>query len=291
MQKSYRQYFTQALAGMVEGMGVGSVEAYHNDAGYTKEVWTVTTPATPVTATVYTVTMYDADTSDSPISFSFTTASTVRADLATGLFNAFRANLRASQLASVVNNTSTLVFTHRKDNTPFFVTVSGGGAAPLTVPTTPTTAAAGPSRIPFGVFLTKVSGTTPRVLGNLTGGTVRLPNSGDALTAICGFARLNTSVQKDVVGPAATAGYEANQLAVDVQRRLGDLSGIWVPTLETSITPESDPVYISVASGSKGYAQKTNANSAIDASTRARFASDVVTDINNNRVVLVYANF
>lgn len=291
MQKSYRQYYTQALAGMVEGMGVGSVEAYHNDSGYTKEVWTVTTPATPVNATVYSITLYDADTSDSPITISFTTTSTVRADLAAGLYAAFRANLRASQIASVVNNTSTLVFTHRKDNTPMFVSVGGGGAAPLTVPSTPTTPAAGPTRIPFGVFLTKISGTTPRVLGSLTGGSVRLPNSGDALSAICGFARLNTSVQKDQVGPAATAAYEANQLAIDVQRRLGDLSGIWVPTLETSITPESDSVYISVASGSKGYAQKSNANSAIDASARARFASDVVTDINNNRVVLVYANF
>ena len=290
MQKNYRQYFTQALAGMVEGMGVGSVEAYHNDSGYVKEVWTVTTPATPVTATLYSITLYDADTSDNPIVVSFTTASTVRADLAAGLFNAFRANLRASQIASVVNNTSTLVFTHRKDNTPMFVSIGGGGAAPLTVPTTPTTAAAAPTRIPFGVFLTKIAGSTPRVLGSITGGSVRLPNSGDAISAICGFARLNTSVQKDVVGEAATAGYEANQLAVDVQRRLGDLSGIWVPTLETEIA-ESDTVYISVAAGSKGYAQKTNANSAIDASTRANFRSGVVTDINNNRVVLVYGNF
>jgi len=290
MQKNYRQYYTQALAGMVEGMGVGSVEAYHNDSGYVKEVWTVTTPATPVTATVYSITIYDADTSDNPITFSFTTASTVRADLAAGLYAAFRANLRASQIASVVNNTSTLVFTHRKDNTPMFVSVSGGGAAPLTVPTTPTTAAAAPSRIGFGLFVTKVAGTTPRVTGTLNGGSIRLPNSGDAISAICGITRLNTSVQKDVVGEAATAGYEANQLAVDVQRRLGDLSGIWVPTLETSIA-ESDTVYISVAAGSKGYAQKTNANSAIDASTRASFRSDVVIDINNNRVVKVYANF
>jgi hypothetical protein len=290
MQKNYRQYFTQALAGMVEGMGVGSVEAYHNDNGYVKEVWTVTTPATPANATVYSITLYDGDTADSPITVSFTTTSTVRADLAAGLTAAFRANLRASQIASLVNNTTTLAFTHRKDNTPMFVSVGGGGAAPLTVPTTPTTAAAAPTRIPFGVFLTKVAGATPRVLGSITGGSVRLPNSGDALSAICGFARLNTSVQKDVVGEAATAGYEANQLAVDVQRRLGDLSGIWVPTLETSIS-ESDTVYISVASGSKGYAQKTSANSAIDASARANFRSEVVTDINNNRVVLVYANF
>jgi hypothetical protein len=290
MQKNYRQYLTQALAGMVEGMGVGQVEAYHNDSGYAKEVWTVTTPATPVTATLYTITLYDGDTADNPIVVSFTTASTVRADLATGLFNAFRANLRASQIASVVNNTSTLVFTHRKDNVPMFVSIGGGGAAPLTVPTTPTTAAAAPTRIPFGVFLTKIAGSTPRVLGQLTGGSVRLPNSGDAITAICGFARLNTSVQKDVTGEAATAGYEANQLAVDVQRRLGDISGIWVPTLETSIL-ESDTVFISVASGSKGFAQKTNANSAIDATSRAFFRSGVVTDINNNRVVLVYANF
>ena len=289
MQKNYRQYFTQALAGMVEGMGVGSVEAYHNDSGYVKEVWTVTTPATPVTATEYTFTLYDADTSDSPIVISFTTASTVRADLATGLFNAFRANLRASQIASIVNNTSTLVLTHRKDNRPMFVTIGGGGAAPLTVPTTPTTAAAAPTRIPFGVFLTKVA-STPRVLGQLNGGSVRLPNSGDAISAICGFARLNTSVQKDVVGEDATAGYEANQLAIDVQRRLGDLSGIWVPTLETSIL-ETDTVYISVASGSKGFAQKTSANSAIDATSRAFFRSGVVTDINNNRLVKVYANF
>jgi hypothetical protein len=206
------------------------------------------------------------------------------------LFNAFRANLRASQITSVVNGTSTLTFTHRKDNTPMFVSVGGGGAAPLTVPTTPTTAAAAPTRILFGVFLTKVAGVAPRVVGNLTGGSIRLPNAGDAITAICGLARLNTSVQKDVVGELATAGYEANQLAVDVQRRLGDLSGMWVPTLETSIL-ESDPVYISVAAGSKGFAQKTNANSAIDASSRAFFRSDVVTDINNNRVVLVYANF
>lgn len=290
MQKVYRQYYTQALAGMVEGMGVGSVEAYHNDSGYVKEVWTVTTPATPVTATVYTITLYDDETSSSPITISFTTTTTVRADLATGLFNAFRANLRASQLASVVNNTSTLVFTHRKDNTPMFVTIGGGGAAPLTVPTTPTTAAASPSRIGFGLFVTKIAGATPRVPGTLNGGSIRLPNSGDAITSICGITRLNTSVQKDQVGPGATAAYEANQLAVDVQRRLGDLSGIWVPTLETSIS-ESDPVFISVAAGFKGYAQKTNANSAIDASTRASFRSDVVTDINNNRVVKVYANF
>lgn len=290
MQKNYRQYYTQALAGMVEGMGVGSVEAYHNDNGYVKEVWTVTTPVTPVTATLYTITLYDGDTADNPIVVSFTTTSTVRADLATGLFNAFRANLRASQIASVVNNTTTLVFTHRKDNTPMFVSIGGGGAAPLTVPTTPTTAAAAPSRIGFGLFVTKIAGSTPRVLGTLNGGSIRLPNSGDAISAICGITRLNTSVQKDVVGEAATAGYEANQLAVDVQRRLGDLSGIWVPTLETSIA-ESDTVYISVAAGSKGYAQKTSANSAIDASTRANFRSDVVIDINNNRVVKVYANF
>ena len=290
MQKNYRQYFTQALAGMVEGMGNGQVEAYHNDNGYVKESWTVTTPVTPVTATLYSITLYDGDTADSPITISFTTASAIRADLATGLNNAFRANLRASQIASLVNNGTTLVFTHRKDNTPMFVSVSGGGAAPLTVPTTPTTAAAAPTRIPFGVFLTKIVGSVPRVLGTLTGGSVRLPNSGDALTAICGFARLNTSVQKDVVGELATAGYEANQLAVDVQRRLGDISGIWVPTLETSIL-ESDPVFISVAAGSKGFAQKTSANAAIDASARASFRSAIVTDVNNNRVVLVYANF
>jgi hypothetical protein len=289
MQKNYRQYYTQALAGMVEGMGVGSVEAYHNDSGYVKEVWTVTTPATPETATLYSITLYDADTSDNPVVVSFTTASTVRADLATGLFNAFRANLRASQIASVVNNTSTLVFTHRKDNTPMFVTIGGGGGAPLTVPATPTTAAAAPGRIPFGVFVTKVA-STPRVLGQLTSGSIRLPNSGDAIGTICGFARLNTSLQKNVTGEAAIAGYEANQLAVDVQRRLGDLSGIWVPTLETTIA-ETDTVYINVSAGYKGYAQKTNANSAIDATTRANFRSGVVTDINNNRVVLVYANF
>lgn len=290
MQKNYRQYFTQALAGMVEGMGVGAVEAYHNDNGYVKELWTITTPATPVTATQYTFTLNDADTADNPIVISFTTTSTVRADLALGLFNAFRANLRATQIAVIANNTTTLTLTHRKDNTPMSVTVGGGGAAPLTVPATPTNAAAAPTRIPFGVFLTKVAGTTPRVVGTLNGGSVRLPNSGDAISAICGFARLNTSVQKDVVGEDATAGYEANQLAIDVQRRLGDLSGIWVPTLETSIS-ESDPVYISVASGSRGFAQKTSANSAIDASSRASFRSGVVVDINNTRLVKVYANF
>ena len=290
MQKNYRQYFTQALAGMVEGMGVGQVEAYHNDSGYVKEVWTVTTPVTPVTATSYSITLYDPDTADSPITISFTTATTVRADLAAGLNNAFRANLRASQIASVVNNGTTLVFTHRDDNVPMFFSVGGGGAAPLTVPATPTTAAAAPIRIPFGVFLVKIVGSVPRVLGNLTGGSVRLPNSGDLISAICGFARLNTSVQKDVVGELATAGYEANQLAIDVQRRLGDISGIWVPTLETSIL-ESDPVFVSVAAGSKGFAQKTSANAAIDVSVRASFRSGIVTDINNNRVVLVYANF
>lgn len=279
-QTTYRDRFSVAIAGMIEGTGNIQAEAYLNDGGYAAEVWTITTPATPADNTLYTIDLIDARHPLGNIpsdTIGFTTGvGTTRAQLAQGLYDAARANLVFNGLVLIANNTSTLVLTHRKPNTPFTPIVGGGGAAPLTVPGSPTTAAAAPGVISFGVGVVRINTKS-----------ARLPNSGDSINAIAGFTMNTSQIQKIGIGEAAIVGYAPSTLPMNVLQRCGTNPGIWVRTNETSINPDSDSVYLSVATDSKGYVQKTNANSAIDISTKARFRSGIETTVNGNRVVKI----
>ena len=288
-QTEYRSRFAVAIAGQADGLGQGQHEAYINDAGFSSEIWTITTPVTPADNTLYSISIFDLDRVAPGFTASFTTGvSTSRAALALGLFNAIRANIQFNGMVSVVNNTSTLVLTHRTRNKVMFPSVGGGGAAPLTIPASPTTAAAAPSIIPFGVGVTRIAGGGSNVRGNKS---VRLPLSGDALNAIAGFTILSNNVQKDRVGENALVGYEPGVIAVNVTQRCNNMPGLWIQTAETVVSQDADPVFLSVATTSRGWVQKSSANSAIDISTRARFRSNVQTDLNGLRVVLVQFDF
>ena len=288
-QTEYRSRFTVAIAGMLEGLGQGQIEAYLNDAGFTSEVWAITTPVTPADNTLYSISAFDPKKVAPGFTASFTTGvSTSRAALALGLFNAIRANIQFNGLVSVVNNTSTLVLTHRKQNTALFPSVAGGGAAPLTIPASPTTAASAPSSIPFGVGVTRIAGGGSNVRGNKS---ARLPNSGDALNIIAGFTVATSQVQKERVGENAPVGYEPGIIAMNVLQKCATMPGIWVRTTETSVVQDTDSVFMSVAAGSRGWVQKSSANSAIDISTRARFRSNVQASLNGNNLVLIQFDF
>lgn len=283
-QTTYRDRFSVAIAGMIEGTGNIQAEAYLNDGGYVAEVWTITTPATPADNTLYTIDLTDdrhpvGNIPSALVGFT-TGVGTTRAQLAAGLYDAIRASMVANGLVLVANNTSTLVLTHRKPNTPFTPLIGGGGAAPLTIPSTPTTAAAAPGVIDFGVAVTRLSTKS-----------ARLPNSGDSINAIAGFTMATQQIQKIGVGEAAVVGYAPSTLPMNVLQRCGTNPGIWVRTAEATISPDSDSVYVSVAAASKGWVQKTNANSAIDVSTRARFRSGVETDVNGRRIVKIQYDF
>lgn len=283
-QTTYRDRFSVAIAGMIEGTGQIQGEPYLNDGGYTAEVWTITTPATPADNTLYTIDLIDArhPVGNIPTAqVGFTTGvGTTRAQLAAGLYDAIRASLVANGLVLVANNTSTLVLTHRKPNTPFTPVIGGGGAAPLTIPGSPTTAAAAPGVIDFGVGVVRLSTKS-----------ARLPNSGDSINAIAGFTMSTNQIQKIGVGEAAVVGYAPSTLPMNVLQRCGTNPGIWVRTIETSISPDSDSAYLSVASGTKGWVQKSNANSAIDISSKVRFRSGVETDVNGRRIVKIQYDF
>lgn len=283
-QTTYRDRFTVATEGMIEGTGNIQAEAYLNDGGYVAEVWTITTPATPADNTLYTIDLIDdrhplGNIPSALIGFT-TGVGTTRAQLAAGLYDAFRANMTANGLALIVNNTSTLVLTHRKPNTTFTPIIGGGGAAPLTIPGSATTAAAAPGVIPFGVGVVRINTKS-----------ARLPNSGDSILAIAGFTMATQQIQKIGVGEAAVVGYAPSTLPMNVLQRCGSNPGIWVRTTETSISPDSDSVFLSVASTTKGWVQKSNANSAIDVSTRVRFRSGIETTVNGNRVVKIQYDF
>lgn len=269
---------------MIEGTGNIQAEAYLNDGGYVAEVWTITTPAIPADNTLYTIDVTDANhvANNLPtLRVGFTTGvGTTRAQLAAGLYDAIRASLVLNGLILVTNNTSTLVLTHRKPNTPFFPTIGGGGAAPLTIPATPTTAASAPGLIDFGVGVVRLNTKS-----------ARLPNAGDSLLAIAGFTMATDQIMKIGIGQAAVVGYAPSTLPMNVLQRCGSNPGIWVRTLETSISPDADSVFLSVAAGSKGFVQKSNANSAIDISTKARFRSAIETTVNGTRIVKVQADF
>ncbi|WP_055076788.1 hypothetical protein [Pseudanabaena sp. 'Roaring Creek'] len=288
-QTTYRNRYSIAIAGMVDGLGDGQGEPYLNDGGFVAESWTITTPTTPADNTLYSIAVTDRYHPNPPIVASFTTSiGTSRADLAAGLYASARNNMMFTGLLLVVNNTSTIVLTHRQTNIPFFPVVSGGGAAPLTVPTTPTTPASAPMLIGFGLGVTRIAGGSTSVRGNKS---ARLPIAGDTANYIAGFTIATRNSQKDRVGEGALVGYEPGGLAMNVLQRCANLPGIWVPTLETSINPDADSVYLSVLSGSQGYVQKTNANSAIDISPKGRFRSFITTSVNGQNLVLVQADF
>ena len=77
---------------------------------------------------------------------------------------------------------------------------------------------------------------------------------------------------------------------MNVLHRCNDLKGVWLPTLETTIAP-TDSVFVSVAAGTKGMLQKTNAGSAINISANAKYMSGIEKTVNGNNVVLLYFNF
>ena len=281
-QTNYRDRFSVAIAGMIDGTGEIQGEPYLNSGGFTAELWTVTTPAIPADNTLYSIEATDVSHPFPALSINFTTGvGTTRAQLAAGLYAAARADLQFNGLLLIVNNTSTLTLTHRKANTRFFPVVGGGGAAPLTIPSTPTVAASAPGLIGFGLGLIRIAG----------GNSARLPVAGDTLNSVAGFTIATGQIQKDRVGEGSLVGYEPGTLAMNVLQRCGTMPGIWVATNETTISPDTDLVYLSVAPGFQGYVQKTSANSAIDLSAKARFRSRIETSITGQRIVKVQADF
>jgi hypothetical protein len=288
-QTVYRDRSPIAIEGLIDGLGPGQNEAYLNDGGYVAESWALTTPAVPADNTLYGISVTDRYHGSPSINVSFLTGvGTTRAALATGLYNAARANIQFTGLLLVAVTATTLVLTHRKQNTPFLPVVTGGGAAPMTVPGSATIPASAPSLIPFGVGVIRIAGGSTSVRGNKS---ARLPIVGDTLNSVAGFTMATGFSQKDRTGEGGLAGYEPGGLPMNVCQRCANLPGIWVQTLETSINPDADSVFLSVVFGSQGFVQKTNANSAIDISTKARFRSFITTSVNGRNLVLVQGDF
>lgn len=288
-QTVYRDRSPIAIEGLIDGLGPGQNEAYLNDGGYVSESWTLTTPAVPADNTSYSIAVTDRNHGSPPITASFMTGvGTTRAALATGLYNAVRNNIQFTGLLFIVATATTVVLTHRNKNTPFLPVVTGGGAAPMTVPSSPTTPASAPATIGFGLGVIRIPGGSVSVRGNKS---ARLPIVGDTLNSVAGFTMASAFVQKDRVGEGALSGYEPGGLPMNVCQRCANLPGIWVQTLETSISPDADSVFLSVAFGSQGFVQKTGANSAIDISTKARFRSFITTSVNGRNLVLVQGDF
>lgn len=279
-QTNYRDRFTVAIAGMIEGVGSIQAEAYLNDGGFVAEAWTITTPVTPADNTLYTINVVDilhVANNVPSLQIGFTTGvGTTRAQLALALYDAARASFLFNGLLLITNNTSTLVLTHRKSNTAFTPTVGGGGAAPLTSTGSPSTPASAPGVIDFGVGVTRLNTKS-----------ARLPNAGDSINAIAGFTMATQQIQKIGVGLSAVVGYAPSTMPMNVLQRCSSNPGIWVRTTETVISPDADSVFLSVATGTKGWVQKTSANSAIDVSTRVRFRSGIETSVNGNRLVKI----
>jgi|GEM_PF-3067633 len=288
-QTVYRDRYSVAIAGLIDGLGPGQNEAYLNDAGFIAESWTLTTPAVPADNTLYKISVTDINHGNPPIVASFLTGvGTARADLATGLLTAARTNIQFTGLLFVAATATTVVLTHRKSSTPFRPVVTGGGAAPMTIPGSATIPASSPALIGFGVGVIRIPGSSASVRGNKS---ARLPIVGDTLNSVAGFTMASAFVQKDRVGQGALVGYEPGGLPMNVCQRCANLPGIWVRTLETSINPDVDSVFLSVAFGSQGFVQVSNANSAIDISTKARFRSFITTSVNGDNLVLVQADF
>lgn len=239
-QTDYRGDMFVALPGMLSGMGSSRILPHVNDAGAV-DIFTVTSPTTPVANTDYSVTIngqkvtYRSD--DSPTT----------AEVATGIYNAIRLKPTVYRLVEVDKNDSTNVvtLTGRIQGVPVSVTGQGLTIANPT-PGTQIYASGGLNFVlPFGRFVGRKTAykLSPRGVSTVT----LIDATGDELIGIT--VRSQHTEQVGNFG-WAVSGYQFGDTC-NVMEDTGTIKGIWVECVEPDLQI-GEAAYCAIASGNQG---------------------------------------
>lgn len=235
------------------------VQTYVNNAGATKELWTIGTPATVDNSTEYVITVDD-------LTISYTTdASATRAELIAGLQANYDANMIAGAKFDFETSGNNLLITAKYLDQTLAVSVNSGSTTnDLTA--TKTTASSSGKTVPFGRVVARTSGDPKR------GAKLPTVNTDKVL----GITLNPKDVERNGIGDAIATRtvYKANE-PMDVLVQTNSAEGVWVECVESDITVD-DTIYVSVASGYEGMVTKTSTSN-INISSYASFASSVQT--------------
>lgn len=250
--------------GSVEGMRVRSL-IWKGDG--TKEVWTITIPASPVADTTYVVKINGLATAQFK-----TDASPTQAELRDGMLTALRTNpVVGSQAVPSLSGNNILLTAHNYGLENIFTSTN------LTV--AKTTAGVMPGVVPLGRFVARAAAETNPDVAKLPTATT------DKIIGIT--HRVYDLERSDTRSGSNRVGYPYNEV-MDVVDRVGTSTGIWVECFEADITI-NDGVYVSVAAGNEGKVTKTNSGT-IDISSRAAFLTAPVSTSDGKMCVLVSFN-
>ena len=235
------------------------VQTYINNAGSTKEQWTIGTPATPDNSTAYVITADE-------LTISYTTdASATRAELIAGLQASYNANtIAGSRFTFVTSGNNFLLTAYYTDQTVTVLVNSADTTADLTA--TKTTSASAGATVPFGRFVARTAGEGERL--------AKLPTVNT--DKILGITLNPKDVERNGIGDAITTRtvYKGNE-PMDVLVQTNSAEGVWVECVESDIDID-DTIYVSVTAEYLGMATKTSAGN-INISAYASFAGSVKT--------------
>jgi len=270
MKLTYPSYFPRAIAGQREGsIQWQRVIALRNKRG-TKQVITLTVPATPDSDSEYSVTI------DAWATARFKTdADATQTELQTGLLNAIRTNPGFGPRVTADTSGTNIVLTSTDVRDTHTIVTSGTGLT-----WTQTTASAQPDAVPIGRFVGRASGDTDY-------GIAYLPTV--ATDGIIGITAMIKDIERTDIrySTESPTTYKANEV-MDVVDRTGDSGGIWVECVESDIVP-TDGLYVAVASGSEGMATKNNTGT-IDVTAKGKFRSKPSQTPEGRWIVLVEFN-
>lgn len=280
-QTHYRRYMDHTLPGIIEGMGPYRGLPYTNSQGGAQAVYTVTPPATvDANAT------YRLNVGTVPIKFT-TGTGTTPAQLGAGLHGQIRTDPEAFRLVDTNLDPATgvITLTVRFVNMGLSITANSSDTTnDLVIANTVPPGVEG-AVIPFGRFVgRKADYEVDPVTGDSPASLIDNANAfGAGGYEVLGVT-MKTFTEKVGRFEATQSGYKFGQV-MNVLDHCGTIEGIWTEAVEPDIK-RTDPVYISVADGSK---VTKNPTGNVDISSRAKFQSDCIQSAGYH-LVLVYFN-
>jgi hypothetical protein len=240
--KVYGSEFTGiALPGQMNGEYSDSkILPLQNMSGFVRQVLTVGVPGAPDNSSTYTLSV----NGDAAVVSYTTDANATQAELQDGLFSAWRSNAIANSLGTI-----------SKVGTDLLVTANAFGISNQIVTNdedlaVDETIAAGMGLwIPMGVIVVRATGEPPN--------TAKLPAA--ASNKVLGVTKLTRFEASESRGASREDGYPP-QRVMDVVADVGVNKGIWVRTVEGSLTEDStvyadvggNPGFVTSAAGSNG---------------------------------------
>lgn len=265
MQKTYTQYFDISRAGFLSGLGEPRVRAYKNSADTKADYYTFAIPASPVAATLYSIT----DGAGRTAAYT-TTASPTQAALGQGLLDAIRqSDMYDFETASLAANVLTVTSRSAIDPLVLTTVTLAAGTAFNTGVT--------PIAIPFGTFVARRSTDLAD--------EVRVPTLNS--DKIMGVAMSTYAIEKDAKGTMAKVAYQPNE-AMDILDRCNDIDGIWVSCVEPDLNL-ADTLYVGVTGTAAGLLTRSASGTILLAN--ASLVKGTVVNSDGTRMALLSLNF